>query len=187
MPRILLHSCCGPCTLYPLQKLREGNWVVHPFFYNPFIQPYQELSRRIEAFEQVVEKTSARAILRKDYDLEGFFREVVFRESRRCHYCYSVRLNAAARTAKKSRMDAFTTTLLYSKHQNHELICSIAQEASIRNGIPFHYEDFRLGRAEGQSRARSLGIYRQQYCGCIYSEKERFTPRDDPGPEEGKE
>ncbi|RPI99530.1 MAG: hypothetical protein EHM36_15865, partial [Deltaproteobacteria bacterium] len=114
-------------------------------------------------------------ILRTDYDPEGFFRQVAFRETQRCIYCYSLRLEATARLAKKSDFDAFSTTLLYSKRQKHELVRAIAEEASQKVGVRFYYEDFRTGWKEGQEEAKSLGIYRQQYCGCIYSEKERFA------------
>jgi epoxyqueuosine reductase len=113
-------------------------------------------------------------IVREDYELERFLRQAAFRESQRCIYCYSVRLETTARLAKKSRFDAFTTTLLYSKHQQHDLVRSLAEEASRRHGIPFYYEDFRSGWKTGQEEAKSLNMYRQQYCGCIYSEKERF-------------
>lgn len=181
MSRILLHMCCGPCTIYPLGKLRSQQWSVHGFFYNPNIHPYQEFRKRLETLESFAQTEQFPLIIRYDYDLEEFLRQVVFRESRRCFHCYSVRLEAAAHLAKKSRFDAFTTTLLYSKHQKHDLIRSIAQEASRKYGIPFHYEDFREGWKEGQEKAKSLGLYRQQYCGCIYSEKERFyTPREIP-------
>ncbi len=112
-----------------------------------------------------------------DYDPETFFRQVAFRETNRCLYCYSLRLNAAAGLAKRSRFDAFTTTLLYSKRQNHELVVSIAEEASRRHGIAFFYRDFRSGWREGQQRAKALGMYRQQYCGCIYSEMKRFCKK----------
>jgi epoxyqueuosine reductase len=113
-------------------------------------------------------------IVREDYELERFLRQAAFREHQRCIYCYSVRLEATARLARKSRFDAFTTTLLYSKQQKHDLVRSLAEEASRRHGIPFHYEDFRSGWRTGQEEAKALGMYRQQYCGCIYSEKERF-------------
>lgn len=174
MPRILLHTCCGPCTIYPLEELRRNGWSVHGFFYNPNIQPYQELCRRLEAFRELADIERMDIIVRPDYDLESFLRQVVFREHQRCIHCYSIRLEAAARLAKKSRFDAFTTTLLYSRQQKHDLIRSIAEEASRKYGIPFHYEDFRVGWKHGQERAKALGLYRQQYCGCIYSEKERF-------------
>ncbi|MGA7875574.1 MAG: epoxyqueuosine reductase QueH [Desulfoferrobacter sp.] len=172
--KILIHTCCGPCTIYPLQRLRAQNWAVHGFFYNPNIQPYQELQRRLEALQVVAQKEDLKLIIRPDYELEAFVRQTAYRESQRCIYCYSVRLEAAARLAKKSRFDAFTTTLLYSKRQKHELIRTIAEEAARRSGIQFHYQDFREGWKEGQGKAKDLGIYRQQYCGCIYSEKERF-------------
>lgn len=182
MSRILLHTCCGPCTLYPLERLREEGWSVHGYFYNPNIQPYQEFARRLEALETVAERERLDVIIRRDYDIETFFRQVAFREHMRCLHCFSVRLEATARLAKKSRFDAFSTTLLYSKQQKHDLIRSLAEEASRKYEIPFHYEDFRTGWKQGQERAESLGIYRQQYCGCIYSEKERFfkSPRCSP-------
>ena len=174
MPRILLHTCCAPCSIYPLQQLRHQDWAVHAFFYNPNIHPYQEFERRLNTLETYAQSVQLQVIARPDYDLEGFLRAVVFREQQRCIHCYAVRLEAAARLAKKSGFDAFTTTLLYSRRQKHELIRSIAEQASHTFGIPFYYEDFREGWREGQEKAKSLGIYRQQYCGCIYSEKERF-------------
>lgn len=174
MARILIHTCCGPCTLYPLRVLRASGWTVHGFFFNPNIQPCQEYLRRLEALREVSRGEELPLIVRDEYDPEAFFRNVAFREGQRCVYCYSIRLDAAARLAKKSRFDAFTTTLLYSRQQKHELVRTLAEEASRRHGVPFHYEDFRAGWKEGQERARAMNIYRQQYCGCIYSEKERY-------------
>ena len=174
MARILLHTCCGPCTLYPLARLRKKGWTVHGYFYNVNIHPYQEWQRRLTALQTVASIESLPLIVRDDYDIEEFLRQVVFREQKRCYYCYSVRLEATARLAAKSRFDAFTTTLLYSKRQKHDLIKSIAENASRKYGITFYYEDFREGWREGQEKAKELAIYRQQYCGCIYSEKERF-------------
>ena len=174
MPSILLHSCCAPCTIYPLGSLREAGWQVHGFFYNPHIQPYQELQKRLAAVEAFALKEQLKVIIRDDYELESFLRQVAFREHQRCLYCYAKRLEATARLAKKSRFDAFTTTLLYSKMQKHELVRDLAQEASRRFGITFYYEDFRKGWKAGQEQARLQGLYRQQYCGCIFSEKERY-------------
>ncbi len=174
MKKILLHICCGPCTFYPLRSLRKKGMDVMGFFYNPNIHPYQEWSRRLEALKTMSETQNLRLIIRDDYRLEEFLRNVVFRESQRCIYCYTVRLEATARLAKKSKFDAFSTTLLYSKRQKHELIKNIAENASKKYGIPFYYEDFREGWKIGQKLAEESGIYRQQYCGCIFSEKERF-------------
>ena len=174
MPKILLHSCCGPCTIFPLRRLRGQQWDVYSLFYNPYIQPYQEFQRRLATLQDFAAQENFKLIVRPDYDLEGFLRQTVFREQHRCITCYSARLEATARLARKSRFDAFTTTLLYSKQQKHALVRSIAEEASRKFGIPFHYEDFRAGWQEGQEAARQSGMYRQQYCGCIYSERDRF-------------
>ncbi len=178
MLRVLLHTCCGPCSIYPVSALRSENFAVHGFFYNPHIQPYQEFERRLQAIRTFAEGEDLPLIIRAEYDPETFFRQVAFRETSRCIYCYSLRLEATARLAKKSRFDAFTTTLLYSKRQKHDLIASICEDASKKNGISFLYRDFRSGWSEGQEKARALGIYRQQYCGCVYSEMERFYKSD---------
>ncbi len=174
MPRLLLHTCCGPCTIYPLERLRAEEWVVHGFFYNPNIHPYQEFQKRLDALRQIAVLADLPLIVRPDYPLQDFLRRVVYREHERCLVCYSMRLEATARLAKKSKFDAFSTTLLYSKRQKHELVAAVANEAAKRYGVLFHYEDFRHGWKDGQERARQLGLYRQQYCGCIFSEKERF-------------
>ncbi len=175
MTRILLHICCGPCSVYPVLALRGEGFAVHGFFYNPHIQPYREFEKRLETLRCFAQSEELPLVVRTDYDPETFFRQVAFREANRCIYCYSLRLEAAARLAKKSRFDAFTTTLLYSKRQKHELIVSIAEEAARKYGIDFLYRDFRSGWREGQRKAEALGMYRQQYCGCIYSEMERFS------------
>jgi epoxyqueuosine reductase len=174
LPKILLHTCCGPCTIYPLRKLREEGWQVHGYFYNPHIQPYQEFEKRLATLESYAQREELKIIVRSDYELETFFRQVAFRENQRCIYCYAIRIEAAARLAKKSRFDAFTTTLLYSKRQKHDLVRDLAEEASRKHGLSFYYEDFRKGWGEGQEKAREQGMYRQQYCGCIFSEQERY-------------
>jgi hypothetical protein len=177
MSRILLHICCGPCAIYPVSALRAESFTVHGYFYNPYVQPYQEFQKRLDTLESYARGEELPLIVRADYDLQAFFREVAFRETNRCIHCYSVRLNSAANLAKRSRFDAFTTTLLYSRRQQHQLITSIAEEASRRHGIAFVYRDFRSGWKDGQQKAKALGIYRQQYCGCVYSEMERFCSK----------
>ncbi|MGC8718812.1 MAG: epoxyqueuosine reductase QueH [Thermodesulforhabdaceae bacterium] len=176
--RILLHTCCGPCTIFPLRSLREKGFDVFGFYYNPNIHPYQEWERRLEALQEVAKSEGIdkpfHVIVREDYPLEEFLRNVAFREENRCLYCYTIRLETTAKTAKKSGFDAFTTTLLYSKRQKHDIIKTIAESVSRKFSIAFYYEDFRKGWKIGQEEAIRLGIYRQQYCGCIYSEKERF-------------
>ena len=144
------------------------------FFFNPNIHPYQEFSRRIATLEDYAAKTGLPMIWDRTYDLEGFLRGVAFRENERCRFCYYQRLRAAARVAKGGNFDAFTSTLLYSKFQNEEMIRELAQQVVGEVGVPFYYEDFRQGWAQGAAKAKKLGLYKQHYCGCIYSERDRF-------------
>jgi predicted adenine nucleotide alpha hydrolase (AANH) superfamily ATPase len=108
--------------------------------------------------------------------MEEFLRNVAFREKDRCRYCYYDRLRFSAYKAKEEGFEGFTTTLLYSKYQSHEMIKSIGESAAIENQIKFYYRDFREGWLEGIKISKEIGMYRQPYCGCIYSEKERFCP-----------
>ncbi len=182
MASILLHICCAPCAIYPVSALRDEGFSVRGFFFNPNIQPYQEFQRRLDALQTFAAAEDLPLVVRPDYGPEKFFRQTAFRESQRCIHCYSERLDAAARLAKKSGCDAFTTTLLYSKRQKHDLAAALAREASRKHGVEFLYRDFREGWRKGQQAAKVRNIYRQQYCGCIYSEKERYFKN--PGPKQ---
>ncbi len=178
MKRILLHVCCANCAIYPLKRLEQNKAEVYGFFHNPNIHPFQEYRRRLGAVESYFKSQGVRLIIQDEYDVEGFLRNVVFREENRCPYCYHRRLQTAARAAKKGSFDAFTTTLLHSRHQKHELIREMGESVGRRLGIPFYYEDFRVGWKEGIEESKRIGIYRQHYCGCIYSEKERYLGDD---------
>jgi predicted adenine nucleotide alpha hydrolase (AANH) superfamily ATPase len=83
MPRILLHTCCAPCTLYPYQELQGEGWAVHGFFYNPHIQPVQEFRKRLDTLRKWAEQAGLPVIVRSDYDIELFFRQIAFRENQR--------------------------------------------------------------------------------------------------------
>ena len=96
------------------------------------------------------------------------------KEKERCDYCLQDRLKYTALLAQNENYDGFTTTLLYSKHQKHDEIRGIGESLSKQLGIHFYYQDFRVGWDEGIKISKELGMYRQNYCGCIYSEKERF-------------
>jgi predicted adenine nucleotide alpha hydrolase (AANH) superfamily ATPase len=130
--------------------------------------------KRKETLESYAELTNFKVIYQEGYDLEGFIRNVVFRESNRCSYCYHDRLRSTALVAKRGKFDCFTSTLLYSKFQKHEEIKSIGQSVGQSVGVRFYYHDFREGWKQGIEESKRLGMYRQQYCGCIYSEKERY-------------
>ena len=144
------------------------------YFYRNNIHPYQECLRREETLRAYAQQSELRVVFQEGYDLEGFIRNMAFRESQRCRLCYHERLTAAARIAKQGRFDYFSSTLLYSKYQQYDLIRTVAEAVGKAVGIPFHYSDFRLGWQEGVAESKRLEMYRQQYCGCIYSEKERF-------------
>ena len=173
--RLLMHICCAPCDIYPLKKLRENNFCIVGFFYNPNIHPYMEYKRREDAARVFSEKSSLDVIFSEEYEMESFLQRVAFDVQGRCRYCYEMRLDSTARTAKAKGFDAFTTSMLYSKYQKHDMIKKIALAVSERHEMPFYYEDFRVGWKEGMIASREMGLYRQQYCGCIYSEKERYA------------
>jgi len=177
--RTLLHICCGPCACYPVEQLRNEGMEVWGFFYNPNIHPYQEYLRRLEAVKRVEEELNFKVIYRDRYELEMFLRSVSFRESDRCRVCYHMRLVACAQVARKGKFDSFSSTLLGSTHQDHQLIRDTGRAVGKEYNIPFRYEDFRAGKAAGRKRSEGFGLYRQQYCGCIYSEKERYLGSKD--------
>ena len=174
--RLLLHICCGPCLVHPLSVLREEGVETRGFFYNPNIQPYTEFQKRRDSLVEYAGKMDLPLILREDYPLEEWLRAVAFRETERCSHCYHLRLDAAARAAKKSGYEAFSTTLLYSRLQDHERIKAIAASAARQAGVDFFYRDFRQGWKEGIKGSQEAGLYRQKYCGCIFSERDRFAP-----------
>lgn len=174
---ILLHTCCGPCAIFPLRHLRSDGHSITGFFYNHNIHPYQEYARRLEAVRCLGERESLPLIVHDDYDLELFLANVAPEPARRCDYCYASRLRVAALTAASGGFDAFTSSLLYSRYQRHDDIRRIGEQAGRDHGVLFYYKDFRPGWQEGIRLSRELGLYRQQYCGCIYSEKERYAPR----------
>lgn len=172
--RVLLHTCCGPCALYPLASLRAEGMDITGFFYNHNIHPYQEYARRRDAAKQMADLEGMTLIVQDEYRLEEFLANVAAEPDKRCGYCYASRLDAVAVTAKDNGFDAFTSSLFYSRYQNHDLMRQKAEESAARYGIQFVYRDFRSGWQEGIRCSKELGLYRQQYCGCIYSEKERY-------------
>ena len=172
--RILVHMCCAPCSIYPVDVLREAGFSVMGFFYRHNIPPFTECLKRQEALDQYAETASLKIIHQKEYDLAGFLQNVVFRESDRCRYCYHDRLKSTALLARRGRFDCFTSTLLYSRHQRHDTIRAMGESIGKSVGVPFHYHDFREGWKAGIEASKRMGIYRQQYCGCIYSEAERY-------------
>jgi len=172
--RVLMHVCCGPCCIYPVKALRNDGAEVMGYFYKHNIHPYTECLKRQQTLHDYAEQIDLRVIYQEGYDLEGFLQNAVYREANRCRQCYHDRLKATALLAKRGKFDYFSSTLLYSKFQNHELVRSIGEAIGKSVGVPFLYDDFRKGWKEGVEASKALAMYRQQYCGCIYSEKERY-------------
>jgi len=172
--KVLLHTCCAPCLIYPLERLRAQGHKVEGFFYNPNIHPFNEYKNRKQAVIDYSRIGSVNVIY-PEYDPAEFFQAVNLQEALpgRCRLCWALRLRKAAQTAKEGRFDAFSTTLLVSPYQNQELIKKIGSVISAEEGVNFYYEDFRPGFRKAHQQARTQGIYCQNYCGCIYSEIER--------------
>ena len=175
--RVLLHICCAPCACYPLKVLEEKGFEIVGFWYNPNIHPLTEYAKRLKAVKKLEKLTGIKIIYFNEYSVENWLRKVVFREERpvRCQVCYADRLEMTASVAKRGKFDFFTSTLFYSKFQSRELMVPIAETVSKRYGVEFLNIDFREGWKEGIDVSKELNLYRQQYCGCIYSEKERFS------------
>lgn len=181
---ILLHICCAPCALYPYFRLKEEGREPTGFFYNPNIHPYQEYRKRLETVKEFAARVGLEVLYRDGYDLDQFLLSVAGKGALRCEHCYRMRLDAAAAAARAQGFRAFTTSLLYSKYQKHDLIAGVGGEMGTEHGVEFYYEDFRRGWREGIVESKAMGLYRQQYCGCIYSERDRFrkgADKADPG------
>lgn len=144
------------------------------YWFNPNIHPVAEFYKRLETLYKFNNDNDIKTIVDETYGLVDFVRSASFREDQRCRYCYHTRIEAAARIAANGSFDAFTTTLLYSRWQDHDLMKELCEAASAKYSIPFHYEDYREGWQEGINESKELGMYRQQYCGCIYSEEDRY-------------
>jgi predicted adenine nucleotide alpha hydrolase (AANH) superfamily ATPase len=172
--KILLHICCAPCAIYPLRILREMGHEVTGFFYNPNIHPYLEYRRRLDTLSDYASRAGLEFREDEGYALEEYFRAITFREKERCRACYDLRLTRTAAMSRAGGFDGFTTTLLYSRYQNHDLIRDTGEALAKRSGAAFFYLDFRTGWKEGVERSKEMGLYRQPYCGCLFSEAERY-------------
>jgi len=175
--KVLLHICCAPCSIYVLRQLRNEGADVLGYFYNPNIHPYREFQRRLATLEDYAKTSLLPLFIDKEYCLEDFLRGALDYGKDRCLFCYRMRLERVFKKAVQSGYDGVTTTLLYSKYQRHDDIKSLGKEMAHNTGISFIYNDFRVGWKEGIEESKRLNMYRQPYCGCIFSEKERFEKK----------
>ena len=175
---VLLHICCAPCEIYPVEALRKSGHTVAGFFYNPNIHPYSEYLKRKEEVEKYSKEAGVNIVC-GEYELETYLEYIFDNDSfkDRCPVCWRLRANRTAQFAKENAFDAFTTTLLGSPYQNHEILKSVCADMARQAGVKFYYEDFRKGFKEAHSKARLKNIYCQNYCGCIFSEKERIEKK----------
>lgn len=175
MESILLHSCCAPCSVYCVDTLRKEGLEPASLWFNPNIHPYQEYRARRDALLDYGERVGMDVRVLGDYGLRDFVRAVASDIDRRCAHCYAIRLGTAAKYAAEHGFKAYTSSLLISPYQNHELLKQRGEEMGKQYGVEFLYRDFRAGFREGQAKARELGLYMQKYCGCIFSEEDRYT------------
>jgi epoxyqueuosine reductase len=172
--RLLLHTCCAPCLIYPLERLRQEGFEVMGLFYNPNVHPLAEYNNRMHSVQHYSAKAGLDVIY-PDYEPAEYFHAVNLMEEKlkRCPICWYQRLKKTSELAKEKGFTHFSTTLLVSPYQDQESIRKIGSDLAKDDGVEFYSEDFRPGFRKAHNEAKALGIYCQKYCGCIYSEIER--------------
>jgi len=171
---LLLHICCACCLCAPLNELRKEGFRVTGFFYNPNIHPFLEFRRRLKALRVFQESDPIPVVYQEEYGIREYLKSVNYEGDDRCADCYAMRLKFSADYAKRNGFDAFTSTMLFSVYQNHEQLKMISENLSREYEINFVYRDYRYLSECSQDIARKKMIYRQGYCGCIFSEYERY-------------
>ena len=175
--KTLLHICCAPCSVGCLKALGREEIAVTGFWYNPNIHPFTEYRARRNCLREYMESLSLPLLEKNDYALRPFIRAVADDIENRCEKCYEMRLFEAAKNAKEGGFDNFTSTLFVSPYQDHELMKAVAERAANAYDVDFLYRDFRPEFKAGQEKARELGFYMQKYCGCVFSEEERYLKK----------
>ncbi len=175
--KLLLHCCCAPCSAYPISFFISQNIELDLIFYNPNIHPYREWQNRMFAMKNYAEKIGLNLLINYDYPLERIIKGMLdyhFERENRCEFCYLERLRFIAKFAKENEYEAFSTTLLISPYQDHLLIKSISEKVGRNNEIKFYYKDFRNNFKESKDIAKNNNLYSQTYCGCVFSERDRY-------------
>ena len=173
--KLLMHTCCAPCSVYCIESLRNEGIEPVLYWYNPNIHPYTEYKARRDTLKEYAKSVNVQAIFQEEYGLKEFCKNVIGDLKNRCsNYCYRVRLEQTAKYAKENGYDSFTSTLFVSPYQQHDKLKETCEELAAKYDINFVYRDFREGFREGQAKARDLGLYMQKYCGCIFSEEDRY-------------
>lgn len=181
-PKLLIHSCCAPCSSYVLEYLSQY-FSITVFYYNPNIYPLDEYTKRVREQERLITSMPLKypvTFMEGKYEPQKFFDLAKEHEKdpeggERCFLCYRLRLEEAARIASKGGFDFFTTTLTVSPYKNAAKLNEIGEEVGALYGVSFLPSDFkkRGGYQRSIELSREYGLYRQNYCGCIYSKIER--------------
>lgn len=174
--KLLLHTCCAPCLIHPLERLEGCGFQISALFYNPNIHPFTEYRKRKLAVEDFCVSRKIELFC-PEYSPAEFFQatNLVEEKLERCPVCWFLRLNKTVEIAKEKGFNSFSTTLLVSPYQDQEALKKIGSDISKDKDIEFFYEDFRPGFRRAHHLAKEEGIYCQQYCGCVYSELEKYS------------
>lgn len=175
--KILLHACCAICSAYPIEYLKNSGYEVIVYFYNPNIFPLEEYNRRLEAQKTLCTYEGVE-LIEGAYEPERFFEYVRGYEDcpekgERCKLCFRLRLEETARKAKELGIDNFTTSIVISPHKNFALLSEIGEKIALESGLNYLVVDFKKkdGFLKTNKIARELGLYRQNYCGCKFSQR----------------
>ena len=179
MKKVLIHVCCAHCAAYTAEHWRQQGYQVSGYWYNPNIHPYLEHQNRLESMRSLAQQTDLPLTVAEGYDMVEYFRRVAGHEEERCRHCFELRLGNTAAAALEQGYDAFTTTLLISPHQKHDIIKEIGDKVAQQQGIEFLYADLRKRYSDSRHITKPMDLYRQQYCGCLYSEWERYAGSED--------
>lgn len=172
MDKLLLHVCCAPCSIIVIDFLKK-DFELYLYFYNPNIHPLKEYKERFDSFINYSKKLNYKYII-GEYDYLDYFKIVEKNIENRCTFCYQLRLNEVVRKAKEINISNFSTTMLYSIYQKHNLIKRIGEILSVEYDLNFIYYDLRDKYFECKKKANEENLYIQKYCGCVFSEIERY-------------
>ncbi len=186
VPSLFLHSCCAPCSSYVLEYL-SAHFRITVFYYNPNIYPDEEYYKRVEEQRRFIEQLPAKhpiSFLEGNFDKERFYAMAKGKENlpeggERCFLCYELRLREAAQEASARGFDYFTTTLSISPLKNAQKLNEIGERLAAEYGVRYLVSDFkkRDGYRRSVTLSREYGMYRQDYCGCVFSKAEREAQR----------
>lgn len=175
--KTLLHICCAPCSITCIDTLRQEGIEPVGFWYNPNIHPMKEYKTRKNTLVDYAKQIGLQLEIENEYGLRRFIEGIYPDFDHRCGFCYQIRFEETARYAAEHGFDQFTSTLFVSPYQNHALMQETAERAAVKYGVHYLHRDFSPRFREGQERARALGLYMQNYCGCVFSEEERYRRR----------